>query len=1181
MAFFWFLVAVLFFVLWLRKKPASPDASPQISAAYDHGFLDGWKDLSFKLESEISGGAIRQEDLHKYMNVDAIWRARQSGPVQVGGVPGVPTVATPGVSPEVPLGQPADAASGPAPNVAPDFLTTAGQPPVQQSSPGQPGPGVSLTTAGQPPVSQPPFVQPASVQQPALAAHSPRALPWSLPGKRGAGTPVTPPVRVESAEERQERVARRNLNVMLYVASFLLVAAAAAFIASSAPAPVRLTLLWGVTGLFYLGGLGLHWRSVVLRPAAISFVGTGLAILPFAGLSLSLLAEVEPTTAWFITSLVGLVAYAIATIVLQKAVIAYLTLAFVLSLGTSSANVLQLALVWSFVSVMVVGLLAHLVTTFWPRALPEVFAKPLDQTARFVTPLALVASLSAVSRVSLGEYALIFGVAALQYFVYWVQQRSYLNEAITRVLALFSLSLLGFWLAERDYLFIAWWMVALICVNALYSLIRVRLEASLSVNIERIWLLVSLIGLLGTSNAWDLANRLFFGASLNLLLVILIAGACVLRFQDVVWAYAALAASVALPFAVGAWLTHIDWMSQLYPWLFLVASCAALAVIHWSARTGRFTLARDFAVVAYWTYLVAATVTAIDSYVEVFYYNMMLVSLRLALFAALAAAGALIYSYVKRQLVGEMAGFGYLALALTSLAWNISDDHTWHGLGIVVSLYVLIVLAGVLHSMRRESERAILAFAAAQGVGLFLAVGLAQEETRLVTTLLALALALGSAARYFFGNDDFLSRLYAFSTIPYFVVAVSGAVLLSFGWQLLVLSSITATYWYMSYHAKQPLITVGANVAAAGAVVVAVNWGGVTMEWFGPSAGLASALVFAIWYGVATTRRDRERAWIHAVSLWFVLAAGALGGLGSIAGYSSKPAMLAACGLLALLAVAVAAHGYFLRLAIYFEIAAFIFSFAAQAAVYLAWDGVPVIVFGHLTALTLVAVALWRKRNGGVTELHYVVAAAVFTAAGGASALFDGSIYQLIFLAEHVVILIVGALRQWQRVVWWGVAASVAAIMYFLKDYFYLWLAFLGIILIAIVVWRLVRINKEKQRGGYQQSVSGHQQPPGEQFAPNGYQPPLNGQYAPSEYQQSGYQQGVQQSGYPQGFQQSGHQQPPNRYQQPPREQFAPNGYQQGGYPQFPSEHQQAGEYQQFPNEYPQGFQPPASSPKG
>ncbi len=1034
MAFFWFLAAVLFFVLWLRKKPASPDASPQISAAYDHGFLDGWKDLSFKLEAEVSDGMIRREDLHKYMNVDAIWRARLSGVEQAGPVPGVSPVS---------------------PHVAP----------------------VSSATAGQPPVSQPPFVQPASVQEQPVGAVTPPgwgAQPASQPmpqsAYRAGIAPVMQPmqpVRVESAEERQERVARRNLNVMLYVASFLLVAAAAAFIASSAPPSVRLTLLWGVTGLFYLGGLGLHWRSVVLRPAAISFVGTGLAILPFAGLSLSLLANMQPTSAWFITSLVGLVAYAIATIVLQKAVIAYLTLAFVLSLGTSSANVLQLALVWSFVSVMVVGLLAHLVTAVWPRALPGVFAKPLDQTARFVTPLALVASLSAVSRVSLGEYALIFGVAALQYLVYWVQQRSYVNESITRSLTLISLSLLGIRLAEGNYLFISWWILALICANAFYSLIRVRLEVPESLNVERVWLVVSLVGLLGSLNSWFWADQLALGASVHLSLLILMAGACVLRFGNVLWAYAALAASVALPFAVGAWLTHIDWMSQLYPWIFLVLSCAVLGAIRWSARTGRFAMARGFAVVAYWTYLGAATMTAIDSYVEVFYYGVMLVSLRLALFAALAATVTLIYSYVKRQPVAELAPIGYLALALTALVWNSSDDHTWHTLGVVASLYILIALAGILHSRRRESERAILAFTAAQGVGLFFAVGLAHEETRLVTALLALALALGSAARYVLGNDDFLARLYAFLTIPYFVLAVGAAVLLDPGWPVLVLASIAVTYWYISYHAKQPLIAVGANVAALGGVAAAVNWGDVALEWFALSAGLTSALVFAIWYGVAVTRRDRERAWIHIASLWFALATGALAGFGSFVGYSSKPTMLAACGLLALLAVAVAAHGYFLRLPIYFEIAAFILSFAAQAAIYLGWDGVPVIVFGHLTALTLVAVALWRKQNGGVTELHYVVAAGVFTTAGGASALADGSMYQLIFLAEHVAILIVGALRQWQRVVWWGVAASVAAIMYFLKDYFYLWLAFLGIILIAIVVWRLLRINNAKQQGGY------------------------------------------------------------------------------------------------------------------
>ena len=1078
MTYFWFLVAVLFFVLWLRKKPASPEASPQISAAYDRGFLDGWKDLSFKLESEISNDVIRHDDLCKYMNLDAVRRARAPQSAQAGSAPGVP--------------------AGPA-NVLPVSPTTAGQPPLQQPSPLHGAP-VSPAAGAVPP--------------PGWAAHT-AAQPTPMPQSvyRVGGAPPRqpmPPVRSESAEERKERVARRNLNVMLYVASFFLVAAAAAFIASSAPTVIRLTLLWGVSGVFYLGGLGLYWRSVVLRPAAISFVGTGLAILPFAGLSLHLLAHVAPTSAWFITSIVGLVAYLIATIVLQKAVIAYLTLAFVLSLSTSSVNVLHLPLVWSFVSLMAVGLLAHLVTSFWPKALPGVFAEPLDQTAQFVTPLALLASLTAVSSMPLGEYALVFGVAALQYLVYWVQQRDYVNEIITRVLALVSLTLLGLHLAAGDYLFISWWIVSLICVNALYSLIRVQLDAPESLNFERIWLCASLAALVGSISSWFWANQFALGTSINLSLIILIAGVCILRFRDPLWAYAALAASIALPLAVGEWLSHVDWIAQIHPWLFLAASSAVLWIIYKSALTGRFVQAQSVAVVAYCTYLGAATAMAIHSFVELLSYNVMLVSVWLSLFSALAAISTFIYSYVRHQLMGELVAIGYLALSLGAFVWNLSDDHTWHSLIVVGVLYVLVVLAGILHTSRREQGRAVLAFTVAQGVGLFLAVGLVQEETRLVAMLLVLALALGSAARYFFGNDGgFLSHIYAFSTIPYFALAAGGTFFLNAGWQVLVLASIAGTYWCMTYRAKQPLIAAGANGGALGAVVAVVNWIGVPMEWWGLSAGLSSALIFAIWYAVVAMRKDWERAWIHVISLWFALGAGSFVGFGS-----SKPVMLAACGTLALLAVAVAVHGYFLRRAVYLDIAAFIFSFATQAAIYLAWDGVPAIIFGHLSALTLLAVALWRKRNGGDNELHYVLGAVVFTMGGGASALADGSVYQLIFLAEHVVILIVGALRQWQRVVWWGVAASVTAIMYFLKDYFYLWLAFLGVILIAIVVWRLMRINNAKQLGGYQQ--------------------------------------------------------PPNGYQQPPGDQYAPNGYQQGGYPQFPSEHQQAGEY---PGEHP-GEQP-------
>lgn len=194
---------------------------------------------------------------------------------------------------------------------------------------------------------------------------------------------------------------------------------------------------------------------------------------------------------------------------------------------------------------------------------------------------------------------------------------------------------------------------------------------------------------------------------------------------------------------------------------------------------------------------------------------------------------------------------------------------------------------------------------------------------------------------------------------------------------------------------------------------------------------------------------------MHAISAWVVLAGASLACLGA-----EQAVALSACATLIMLAAFIGAHGYVLRRTIYFDIAIFITSFAVQAALFIQWPDIPATVYGHITAATLLGVALWRRYHQQSRVGHYFLAAGSLTLGAAVSAFTDLAIYQLVFLIEHIVILIVGGLRQWQEVVWWGVASTVAAILYFLRDYFFLWLAFLGIVLIAIVIWRLSKINK-------------------------------------------------------------------------------------------------------------------------
>lgn len=97
-----------------------------------------------------------------------------------------------------------------------------------------------------------------------------------------AGAPETPAQR----QARREKRDRQNINITLYVASLLLVAAAALFIGTSFPPLLRFAGVCAVTALFYGPGFALHARVPRLKPGTVAFTGSGLALMPVTGLAL-------------------------------------------------------------------------------------------------------------------------------------------------------------------------------------------------------------------------------------------------------------------------------------------------------------------------------------------------------------------------------------------------------------------------------------------------------------------------------------------------------------------------------------------------------------------------------------------------------------------------------------------------------------------------------------------------------------------------------------------------------------------------------------------------------------------------------------------------------------------------------------------------------------------------------
>lgn len=260
------------------------------------------------------------------------------------------------------------------------------QPSTTMPTPGLPSPVTAAATSN-PALSHPP---------------APRQQPWP-----------TPPESEEERRVRKEKRDRQNINITLYIASLLLVAAGALFLGTNLPTLLKFVGVCGITALFYIAGFVLHQKVPRLRPAAVAFAGTGLALIPVVGLALYNFALQDGPIAWLTTSLLGLAAYSFAAVRLESRVLAYLSLTFVVSSTWSGVSVLGGALVWYFTAMIGLAVLLTLVTAVRPRWLPPLYIRPLIQLHPLVVPTVAVSVSSVPLLFTKAEYALVMFLCGL------------------------------------------------------------------------------------------------------------------------------------------------------------------------------------------------------------------------------------------------------------------------------------------------------------------------------------------------------------------------------------------------------------------------------------------------------------------------------------------------------------------------------------------------------------------------------------------------------------------------------------------------------------------------------------------------------------------------------------------------------------------------------------------------
>ncbi|GAA4362011.1 hypothetical protein [Paeniglutamicibacter cryotolerans] len=294
--------------------------------------------------------------------------------------------------------------------------------------------GAKSTTPGFPPPNRP-EPQPVSARQgTAQDLHGPAnfgttdagspmvSVPFDPVLVTASPTPVwvLPPAAQRPALSPEQRTLR-NINITLYVAALMVVAASSLIIGLVFPALVKVLGLGLLTVAFYTGGLLMHAKSSRLRPAAVAFAGTGLALIPITALAYYLLLGKDSGASWFGGSLVGTAAFIFACSRMKSRVLAALSTVFLVSTAWSGGAVLNRGLIWYFIFSMIVASGLTLLAARRPRWLHSIYLESFTAAHRFLVPATVAAALLSFKVLTAAEYLWVFTAAAVYYTVAFFQ----------------------------------------------------------------------------------------------------------------------------------------------------------------------------------------------------------------------------------------------------------------------------------------------------------------------------------------------------------------------------------------------------------------------------------------------------------------------------------------------------------------------------------------------------------------------------------------------------------------------------------------------------------------------------------------------------------------------------------------------------------------------------------------
>ncbi len=222
-----------------------------------------------------------------------------------------------------------------------------------------------------------------------------------------------------------------GLNAILYIGSLLIIAGAGSLLAAAVSNAYKMIILLLIVTLFYGGGLAIR-SNKKLKSAGNAFVGTALAIIPFLGFAFAGFTKLPGEISWLLTSLFGTLAYVVAAILMKSKVVAYFSMAFMISLACSAPACFHLHAIWCFFMIIMLGIIANLVSLATKNSKANVFSGVLNISGRGLPALTAITSLCVITITEPWFYALLFGLSSLNFLLIWLSNHRKGDEIIFR-----------------------------------------------------------------------------------------------------------------------------------------------------------------------------------------------------------------------------------------------------------------------------------------------------------------------------------------------------------------------------------------------------------------------------------------------------------------------------------------------------------------------------------------------------------------------------------------------------------------------------------------------------------------------------------------------------------------------------------------------------------------------------